>query len=256
MRRGTTQDRATTRFVPVAAAAKSFPVTTTRHQPDIPPVVSRAEWLVARKQLLVAEKASTRQRDELSAKRRRLPMVRIEEDYVFEGPEGNAHLLDLFAGRRQLILHHFMFDPSQEDGCPSCTFFEDDLGRVSHLHDRDTSYVVVARAPFPKLERYRQQRGWTVPWYSSCGSHFNYDFHVTLDADIAPVEYNYRNQAEHEQSGRPEYTAGEQPGVSVFLREGDAVFHTYSTFARGVELLGPTSNFLDLTPLGRQDEAS
>jgi predicted dithiol-disulfide oxidoreductase (DUF899 family) len=217
------------------------------------PIVSREEWLVARQRLLIKEKELTRARDALNAERRELPMVKIDKDYTFEGTSGRARLLDLFEGRRQLIIHHFMFDPSWDNGCPSCTHFENDRPHLPHLYAKDTSYAVVSRAPLAKIEAYKQRMGWTVPWYSSFGSDFNYDFHVTSDEAIAPVFYNYRTKAEHEQAGTPGYATGEQPGVSVFLRDGDRIFHTYSTFARGVELLVPTANYLDLTPLGRQD---
>jgi predicted dithiol-disulfide oxidoreductase (DUF899 family) len=224
----------------------------TESQMNLPQVVSRGEWLSARKELLAKEKEATRARDALCAERQALPMVEIEKEYTFEGPEGPATLLDLFEGRRQLIVQHFMFDPSWDDGCPSCTYALDDLGHLPHLHEKDTSFVVVSRAPLTKIEPYKQRRGWTVPWYSSFGSDFNYDFHVTLDEAVAPVQYNYRDKSELEEVGTPWYE-GEQPGFSVFLRDGDRVFHTYSTFARGVELLVSTVQHLDLTPLGRQE---
>jgi predicted dithiol-disulfide oxidoreductase (DUF899 family) len=224
----------------------------TESQMNLPQVVSRGEWLAARKELLAKEKEATRARDALRAERQALPMVEIEKEYTFEGPEGPATLLDLFEGRRQLIVQHFMFDPSWDDGCPSCTYALDDLGHLPHLHEKDTSFAVVSRAPLTKIESYKQRRGWTVPWYSSFGSDFNYDFHVTLDEAVAPVQYNYRDRSELEEVGTPWYE-GEQPGFSVFLRDGDRVFHTYSTFARGVELLVSTVQHLDLTPLGRQE---
>jgi predicted dithiol-disulfide oxidoreductase (DUF899 family) len=219
---------------------------------NLPQVVSRGEWLTARKELLAKEKEATRARDALRVERQALPMVEIEKEYTFEGPEGPATLLDLFEGRRQLIVQHFMFDPSWDDGCPSCTYALDDLGHLPHLHEKDTSFAVVSRAPLTKIESYKQRRGWTVPWYSSFGSDFNYDFHVTLDEAVGPIQYNYRDRSELEEVGTPWYE-GEQPGFSVFLRDGDRVFHTYSTFARGVELLVSTVQHLDLTPLGRQE---
>jgi predicted dithiol-disulfide oxidoreductase (DUF899 family) len=219
----------------------------------LPKVASRQEWLQARKRLLAKEKEATRARDALRAERQALPMVEVEKDYAFEGPDGEAGLLDMFEGRRQLIVQHFMFDPEWEDGCPSCTYFSEDLGHLPHLHEKDTSFVVISRAPLRKIEAYKRKRGWTFPWYSSFGSDFNYDFHVTMDGSVAPAEYNYRSAAEHRQAGMPWYTEGEQPGVSVFLREGDRVFHTYSSFARGSEHLVSTAMFLDLTPLGRQE---
>jgi predicted dithiol-disulfide oxidoreductase (DUF899 family) len=226
----------------------------------LPDVVSRDEWLTARKKLLNKEKELTRTRDALSAERRRLPMVRIDKDYVFEGPQGKASLLDLFYGRRQLIVGHFMFDPSWEDGCPSCSAGADEVsdGLLEHLHARETTFVYVSRAPLAKLEAYKARKGWTFPWYSSYGSDFNYDFHVTLDESVTPIEYNYRSKAEHEQAGTSYYVEGEQPieapGTSFFLRDGDEVFHTYSTYARGAEMMGGSYYFLDLTALGRQED--
>jgi predicted dithiol-disulfide oxidoreductase (DUF899 family) len=226
----------------------------------LPDVVSREEWLVARKRLLAEEKELTRRRDALNAERRRLPMVEIDKEYVFEGPEGRATLLDLFAGRRQLIVAHFMFDPAWDDGCPSCSAGADEMsdGLRAHLHVRDTTLVYVSRAPLHKLEDYKRRKGWTFPWYSSYGSDFNYDFHVTLDESVAPVEYNYRTAAEHRAAGTGYYVEGEQPiempGSSYFLRDGDRVFHTYSTFGRGAEQTGGSYYFLDLTALGRQEE--
>jgi predicted dithiol-disulfide oxidoreductase (DUF899 family) len=219
---------------------------------DLPRITSREEWLEARERLLAKEKEATRVRDELRAERQALPMVEVEKDYVFEGPDGKASLLDMFEGHRQLIVQHFMFDPEWEDGCPSCTYFSEDLGHLPHLHEKDTSFAVISRAPLQKLEAYKRKKNWTFPWYSSFGSDFNYDFHVTMDESVAPAEYNYRSAAEHRQAGMPWYTEGEQPGVSV-LREGERIFHTYSAFARGSEHLVSTAMFLDMTPLGRQE---
>lgn len=227
---------------------------------SLPKVVSPAEWRAARIELLAEEKAMTRARDALNTKRRELPMVRIEKDYVFEGPDGHAGLLDLFDGRRQLIVGHFMFDPRADTGCPSCSAGADEIsnGLLEHLHARDTTLVHVSRAPLHKLESYRKRKGWTFPWYSSYGSDFNYDFHVTLDESVAAVEYNYRTTAEHEQAGTSYYVSGEQPiempGSSYFLRDGADVFHTYSTYARGAEMTGGSYYFLDLTALGRQED--
>jgi predicted dithiol-disulfide oxidoreductase (DUF899 family) len=224
----------------------------------LPHVVSRKEWLEARKALLMKEKAMTRARDDLNRQRRELPMVEIDKEYVFEGPTGNATLPDLFEGRRQLIIQHFMFDPEWEDGCSSCTAGSDEIsdGLLRHLYARDTTLAVVARAPLAKLERYKVKRGWTFPWYSSYGSDFNYDFHVTLDATVAPIEFNFRTMPELEAVGMGWMAEGssEQPGLSMFLREGDAVFHTYSVFARGMETLGGSYYYLDLTALGRQED--
>jgi predicted dithiol-disulfide oxidoreductase (DUF899 family) len=227
---------------------------------SLPNVVSRDDWLAARKTLLAKEKELTRQRDALNAERRMLPMVKIDKEYVFEGPDGKANLLDLFDGRRQLIVRHFMFDPSWDDGCPSCTAGAAEVcqGLLEHLHTRDTSFVVVSRAPVAKIEDYKARMGWTFPWYSSYGSDFNYDFHVTLDESVAPIEYNYRTKAEHEQAGaaiglEPGQSV-ELPGQSCFLRDGDAIFHTYSNYARGAEMTGGSYYYLDLTALGRQED--
>ena len=221
---------------------------------NVPGIVSRKDWLVARKALLAKEKEFTCHRDALNAERRRLPMVRVDKDYVFEGPQGSARLLDLFEGRRQLIVYHFMFDPGWDAGCPSCSFLADNIGHLAHLHARKTTLTLVSRAPLSKIEPYRERMGWTIPWYSSFGSDFNYDFHVTLDETVAPVEYNYTDKAALVQKGENWFTEGESHGLSVFLRDGDKVFHTYSTYARGTDLLVGTYNYLDLTPLGRQED--
>jgi predicted dithiol-disulfide oxidoreductase (DUF899 family) len=215
-------------------------------------IVSRDEWLAARKQLLRQEKELTRQRDMVNAERRRLPMVRIEKDYRFDGPSGTVRLPDLFEGRRQLIVYHFMFDPDWEEGCSSCSFLVDNIGHLAHLHARGTTLALVSRAPLTKIEPLKKRMGWTIPWYSSFGSDFNYDFHVTLDDRVRPLEYNYASRAELLQKG--EDSQGESPGLSVFLREGGDVFHTYSTYARGMDLLAGTYNYLDLTWLGRQED--
>jgi predicted dithiol-disulfide oxidoreductase (DUF899 family) len=163
-----------------------------------PPIASREEWLVERKKLLSQEKELTRQRDRLNAQRRRLPMVKIETEYVFDGPEGKQSLQDLFAGRRQLIVYHFMFDPEWDKGCPGCTGYVDSLGNLSMLKERDTAFTLISRAPLAKLEAYKASKGWNVPWRSSFGSDFNYDFHVTHDEKVAPIEYNYQTKAELE----------------------------------------------------------
>jgi predicted dithiol-disulfide oxidoreductase (DUF899 family) len=226
---------------------------------SLPKVVSHAEWRAARKELLAEEKAMTRARDKLNVKRRELPMVKVEKDYRFEGPKGTVGLIDLFEGRQQLIVQHFMFDPSWEDGCPSCSAAADENaeGMRTHLHTRDTTFAAVSRAPLEKIEKYKAKKGWTFPWYSSYGSDFNYDFHVTIDPSVAPVEYNFRDSDELEERGQGwmlEEGSSEQPGFSVFLRVGDDVYHTYSLYARGAEWLGGSYAFLDLTPLGRQED--
>jgi predicted dithiol-disulfide oxidoreductase (DUF899 family) len=223
---------------------------------SLPPVVSRDEWLTARKELLAKEKEATRVRDAVSEERRRLPMVKIGKDYVFEGADGKAGLTDLFEGRRQLIVYHLMWRWDLDAGCPSCSFLVDSIGHLSHLHATGTTLVVVSRGPWENLARFKARMGWTMPFYSSYGSDFNYDFHVTLDEAVAPVEYNYRTKAELEQRDESYFVSGEQPGTSVFLRDGDSVFHTYSSYARGGDLLLGTYNYLDLTPLGRQKYVS
>lgn len=226
---------------------------------SLPNIVSRDEWLVARKELLVEEKAFTKRRDALNARRRQLPMVRVDKDYVFTGPDGSAALLDLFSRRHQLVVVHFMFDPTWDAGCSSCSAGADEMseGLLAHLHARDTSLVYVSRAPIEKIERYQAEKGWTFPWYSSNGSDFNYDFNVTLDESVAPIVYNYRSQEEHVEHGGGFPVSGqpyEGPGRSCFLRQDDVVFHTYSVFARGTESMGGSYYVLDETALGRQED--
>jgi predicted dithiol-disulfide oxidoreductase (DUF899 family) len=157
-----------------------------------PPIASDDQWLAERKKLLAHEKALNKQLDRVNAERRRLPMVKIEKDYVFDGPVGKQGLASLFDGHRQLIVYHFMFDPAWDKGCSGCTTWVDALGDLSGLNKRDTTLVLVSRAPLVKLDAYKAKKGWSIPWFSSFGSDFNYDFHVTLDANVAPVEYNYR----------------------------------------------------------------
>jgi predicted dithiol-disulfide oxidoreductase (DUF899 family) len=225
---------------------------------SLPEVVSPAQWRAARVELLAEEKAMTHARDRLNAKRRRLPMSAVQKPYVFDGAGGKASLLDLFDGRRQLIVVHFMFDPAWENGCPSCSASADETsaGLIEHLNARETTLAYVSRAPLEKLEDYKARKGWTFRWYSSFGSDFNYDFHVTMDDAITPAEYNYRSAEEHERGGTGYYFDGEQPieaaGISCFLRDGEQIYHTYSTYGRGSE---PSSYYwLDLTALGRGEE--
>lgn len=226
---------------------------------NLPRVVSRAEWLAARVALLAREKELTKLRDSLAADRRRLPMVEMDKDYVFEGPDGKATLLDLFAGRSQLIVGHFMFHPDWEDGCPSCSAGADEMsdGHLEHVNKRDTTFVYVSRAPIEKIEAYKAKKGWTFPWYSSFGSDFNYDFDVTLDESVKPIVYNYRTKEEYERRGEPFPEDGgalERPGRSCFLRVGDTVYHTCSVYARGLETIGGSYYMLDETALGRQED--
>lgn len=204
---------------------------------NLPPLVTETEWQVAHEALLAEEKEATRARDALAARRRRLPRVHIEKDYVFDGPDGKATLLDVFEGRRQLLLYHFMFGPNQDAGCAGCSMFVDQVGHLAHLHARDTSFALVSRAPITRIEAYRKRMGWTIPWYSSFESDFNVDFGVGPETPQPDV-----------------YQDGETFGLSAFLRDGNGVFRTYFTTARGVEALGSVWTFLDLTPLGRQEE--
>ena len=225
----------------------------------LPKISTREEWLAARKALLEMEKKLTRARDGLSIERRNLPMVEIEKDYRFDGPDGQVTLLDIFEGRPQLIIYHFMFDPTWEDGCSSCTAGTAEIsdGFIEHLHTRDTSYALVSRAPLEKLERWKAKQGWTLPWYSSFGSDFNYDFGVTIDKSVAPEQYNYRTRAEYEAKGDDFFDSPqpfEMPGRSCFLTVDGRVFHTYSQYARGLESTGGSYYFLDLTALGRQED--
>lgn len=213
-------------------------------------IVSREEWIDARKDLLAREKEFTKARDALSADRRTLPWVRVEKEYVFEGLDGRESLSDLFAGRGQLMIYHFMFGPDWEEGCPSCSYLADHFdGANWHLGHRDVTLVAASRAPLEKLNAYRERMGWRFKWVSSLGSDFNHDYHVSFDdADLAngEVYYNYRTTG---------FPSSEAPGISVFARnESGEVFHTYSTYARGLDILIGAYNFLDLVPKGR-DEA-
>jgi predicted dithiol-disulfide oxidoreductase (DUF899 family) len=217
-------------------------------------IVSRDEWLIARKGLLGLEADAAAVTERLAAERRALPMVRVEKNYSFMGPDGECTLLDIFENRRQLIIYHFMFDPSWEEGCMHCSFTVDNIGHVAHLNALNTTIAVVSRAPLPKIEAFKSRMGWSVPWYSSHGSDFNYDFHTTLDESVAPVEYNFKDKATLEADGEFWFTEGEQGGVSVFLRDGDSIFHTYSVYGDGTDPLHGSYHYLDLTPLGRQDE--
>lgn len=222
----------------------------------LPKIVSRQEWRAERKELLQKEKQYTKARDELNTRRRMLPMVNIKKNYRFTGPGGHYSLLDIFQGRPQLIVYHFMFDPSWDQGCSSCTAWADHVSRglIHHLHGRGTSLVLISRAPIAKIESFKKRMKWDIPWYSSYESDFNYDFHVTQDENVAPVEYNYRDQPTLEHLGQHYHTKGEQPGISCFIQLDDKVYHTYSTYGRGTESVGGANYFLDLTVLGRQED--
>jgi predicted dithiol-disulfide oxidoreductase (DUF899 family) len=229
---------------------------------SFPEVVSREEWLAARKALLAKEKELTRATDGVNAARRRLPMTRVEKDYPLDGPSGPAKLPDLFGGKRQLAVYHFMFGPDWEAGCPGCTAAMDEVapGLLAHIAARDTAFAVVSRAPLDKIQAYKTARGWTAfDWYSSYGSDFNHDLGVTFDASVAPVQFNYRDATElagtkDEWAAHPDNQPTETSGISFFLRDDDAVYHTYSTYQRGTEALVTAFHILDLSPLGRQED--
>jgi predicted dithiol-disulfide oxidoreductase (DUF899 family) len=219
---------------------------------SLPDVVSREDWLQARRRLLAQEKELTRRHDQLNADRRRLPMVKVEKNYTFEGPNGPVTLKQLFGDHRQLIIQHVMLGPDWDQTCPGCSSALDELsaGVLNHLGTRETAFVLVSRAPHDKITAVAKERGWNQPWYSSYGSDFNYDYQVTLDESAGQVQYNYRPE--------PDLLGGdrstEMPGYSAFLREGDEVFHTYSAFSRGTEYTGNAYTFLDMTALGRQED--
>ena len=221
---------------------------------SVPRIVSADEWLTERKELLAAEDQAAKALANVSERRRSLPAVRVEKEYLFDGPARKMSLLDMFEGRLQLIVQHFMFDPAWDEGCPVCSYQADNVGNLAHLHARNTTFAAVSRAPIGKIEPFRQRMGWSFPWYSSLGSDFNYDFHVTHDEDVAPIEWNFRTKQELIDIGQAwAARPGEQGGVSVFYREGDTVLHTYTGYL-AADLLFTTDQYLDLTPLGRQVE--
>jgi predicted dithiol-disulfide oxidoreductase (DUF899 family) len=199
---------------------------------NLPAIVSAEEWAAARGKLLIKEKAATRAQDAQAAERRRLPMVLIDQEYSFEGPDGRASLPDLFEGKPQLLIYHFMFAPGvpgwPDAGCPGCSMFVDQVGHQAHFNARDVNFALVSHAPFPQIQPYKKRMGWSLPWFSSYGSDFNRDFGITT-------------------------AEGEGFGLSVFLRDGKKVYRTYFTDGRGVEALGNVWTFLDLTPFGRQE---
>jgi len=220
------------------------------NQMNHPEIVSRAEWLVARKDLLSREKEFTRQRDALSAARRKLPMVKIDKEYVFGGPDGKKTLADLFDGRSQLIVYHFMLGPDWEEGCKSCSFLADHFDDPNwHLPHRDVTFVVISRAPLSEIEPFKKRMGWRFKWVSSYGSDFNFDYHVSFAKEEMAkrkVNYNYKAQ---------EFPSEEAPGLSVFYKnEAGDVFYTYSCYARGLDILVGAYNFLDFVPKGRDED--
>ena len=222
----------------------------TQSQREHPKVVSQAEWLAARKQFLKKEKELTRLRDEVSRQRRELPWVKVEKEYVFDAPDGKKTLADLFEGRSQLIVYHFMFGPEWKEGCPSCSFNMDHTdGALVHLAQRDVTFLAVSRAPLPKIEEFKKRMGWRFNWASSFGSDFNRDFHVSFTKEEmakGKLDYNY---------DMTEFPSEEAPGYSVFYKDkGGNVFHTYSAYARGTEVALGTYNYLDLVPKGRDED--
>ena len=217
---------------------------------DAPKVVSHEEWVEARKAFLEQEKEFTRQRDALSKARRALPWEKVEKRYVFEGPEGKVTLSDLFEGRSQLIVYHFMFGPDWEEGCKACSYLADHFERaVVHLNQRDVSLAAVSRAPYPALEAFRRRLGWTFTWVSSLESTFNQDFNVSFtqeEIDQQKAHYNYRTRA---------FPMTEAPGASVFAKnEAGEIFHTYSVYERGLDMFLTTYHYLDIVPKGRDED--
>jgi predicted dithiol-disulfide oxidoreductase (DUF899 family) len=212
-------------------------------------VVSHDEWIAARKELLAKEKEFTRLRDELGRERRALPWEAVEKEYVFEGPNGSRTLAEVFDGRSQLIVYHFMFPPEWDEGCPHCSFWADSFDpNVVHMNARDVTFVAISRAPFATLGAYQRRMGWSFTWLSSAGTDFNYDYNVSFTPEQQATEgvYNYRTRAS---------PMADREGVSVFCRESDgSVFHTYSAYARGIDLLNAAYNYIDLVPKGRDEE--
>lgn len=231
---------------------------------NLPEVVSREEWLAARKELLAEEKELTRHRDRVNAARRRLPMVRIDKPYAFQGPDGEVSLLDLFEGRPQLVIHHFMWasdtapdgtEVPRDAGCCSCSSAADQIGNPRQLHARNTTLAAITRAPYEKLAAFGERMGWTFPWYSSWGSDFNYDFHATVDDRVAPAQIFFRTPEEMAGTKMPwsEDLRMDWPGISAFVQAEGFVYHTYSTYGRGLEEFHNGYPYLDLTVLGRQE---
>ena len=213
-------------------------------------IVSREEWLAARQQLLAKEKRLTHERDALAAERRRLPWVKVEKSYEFDGPNGKVTLADLFDGKSQLIIYHFMFGPDWQEGCPSCSFNMDHTdGALPHLAQRDVSFAAISRAPYPKIAAFKKRMGWHFNWVSSNGSDFNRDHHVAFTKEElakGEVAYNF---------GMNKFPSEEAPGISVFYNdENGDVFHTYSAYARGTENVVNTYNYLDFVPKGRDED--
>lgn len=224
--------------------------TATHSKTELSRVVSPSEWIEARKELLRKEKEFTRLRDELSRKCRELPWEKVNKNYVFDGPKGKQSLADLFGGRHQLIVYHFMLGPQWKEGCPSCSYLADHFdGMTIHLAHRDTTFAVISRASLPEIQAFQKRMGWKFNWYSSSPSDFNFDYHISFAKDQqakGKVDYNY---------DQIEFPSEEAPGLSVFFKNDAAeIFHTYSAYARGLDILVGTYNFLDLTPKGRDED--
>jgi predicted dithiol-disulfide oxidoreductase (DUF899 family) len=217
----------------------------------MPAIVSRGEWLAARTAFQDEIERAAAAMERVNEARRALPMVEVTKEYVFESPDGPVSLLDLFAGRDQLVIYHFMFAPDWDQGCPFCSFNMDGIGHLAHLNARDTTFAVISRAPISKIEPFRQRMGWDFPWVSSGGNDFNRDFHATLDGTADTTEYMYRDKAFLDAKGGYYFETGDQGGWSVFLREGDRIFHTYSDFDQTLDVMNATVNMLDLTPKGQ-----
>jgi predicted dithiol-disulfide oxidoreductase (DUF899 family) len=212
-------------------------------------IVSDQEWLAARKELLAKEKELTRARDQLSAERRALPWVKVEKKYLFDTPDGSRSLAELFNGKSQLLVYHFMLGPGWKEGCPSCSFLADHFdGMLPHLATRDVTFTAISRAPLAEIEAYKRRMGWRFPWASSSANDFNFDYHVSFPSDQtgSEVDYNYEMQ---------DIGSDEMPGLSAFYRDADGgIFHTYSAYARGLDSLVGTYNFLDVAPKGRDED--
>ena len=224
-------------------------MTTTLEKPATK-VVSRNEWLAARKQLLAKEKEFTRLRDDLSRQRREMPWEKVEKQYVFEGAKGKETLADLFEGRSQLLVYHFMFGPGWEQGCPSCSFLGDSFDGITiHIAQRDTSFVAISRATLPEIEAFKKRMGWKFNWVSSNGNDFNYDYKVSFskeDISSGKPVYNYETIP---------FPSEEGPGASAFMKKDGQIYHTYSTYSRGLDILLPMYNWIDMTAKGRDEAA-
>ena len=212
-------------------------------------VVSHAEWLATRKQFLEREKELTQLRDDLARQRRELPMEKVEKNYMFDGPSGKVTLADLFGGRSQLIVYHFMFGPEWKEGCPSCSFIADQFDSIRlHMGQRDITLAAVSRATLPEIAAFKKRMGWEFPWVSSFGNDFNYDYNVSFeksDIESGKAIYNYETSS---------FPSEEGPGASVFYKKDGEIYHTYSTFGRGLDMMLNAYNFIDLTPKGRDEE--